>query len=965
MKTGIRERWSEVRALFEAAIEQPRATRAAFVAERATDALLRDAVLALLASEHGATLSTEFAEEPVGVDDKAAGQHLGNYRIVRVLGRGGMGVVYLAEQQQPQRQVAIKLIAGVQDAQTLARFRREADLLARLAHPGIAQIFEVGTEAERPFLAMEYVDGQPLSEFAAGLTREQRLELLACICDAVDHAHGRGVVHRDLKPSNILVGSDGAPKVLDFGIAFLSVPGVETLTATGVLLGTPAYMSPEQAIGGSVVDARTDVYALGVIGYELLTDRLPLSVAGLTPLQALRVVGEDTPPPLSRLDRRLAGDLETIVGKALAKEASLRYPNAGALADDLRRFLAHEPIRARRPSVWRRLRLYTRRNPLLMTLAAVTAISLVAGLALSLSFAWSEARERERAVAASARAEAALAQARGTLTALNQVFSAGNPIVAGQPNVSFRDVLASAAEQIANVPDATRAKVLYALAEAQFNLGDSDAADQRFAAVQTLARALGDNNLYLRAGVRRARQMADQGNPVLAERYIDELLKDADAQKDPLIHASLLLQQAKAALFRGHWVSSLTRFQAAQALWPPPMDDVDPGLRNELEVELLTLETPVLLSQGNPAALQALLQAMQSALLRLGPAMGEEHPQLVRLRVVADALGDLAAYRSGWSGRLLADLRTRIPKLGATHPTVVASIQAGVDMEILDVADLTQFLDLAATTIRALPVGSRLRSRIATDISNSNFVGVAAESLDDYLAMASAQCLPDTPLDQDCVALKSAAAKLMQRERRGEEALALLESMAQPAAVSDDPSLVYAVNVALAAGYRDAKRADDVLRATDAALAALLRDPEIDEALRDRKAWHVSWYYRPAHCDRVLEILLPRESRLRSQGGGVDVLSRMLATCEVRAGRDPAPALARLDAVWDAALRDDSASAVRLEAILGYLEIFDFLGRDDDFARWAKALRELERSGVPLDVARGRPWVERALKLEL
>jgi hypothetical protein len=196
--------------------------------------------------------------------------------------------------------------------------------------------------------------------------------------------------------------------------------------------------------------------------------------------------------------------------------------------------------------------------------------------------------------------------------------------------------------------------------------------------------------------------------------------------------------------------------------------------------------------------------------------MGEEHPRLVRLRVVADALGDRAASRSGWSGRLLADLRTRIPKFGPTHPTVLASIQAGIDMQILDVADLTQFLDLAATTIRALPVGSRLRSRIATDISSSNFVGVAAESLDDYLAMASAQCLPDTPLDQDCVALKSAAAKLLQRERRSEEALALLESMAQPAAVSDDPSLVYAVNLALAAGYRDAARRR--LAATDAAL---------------------------------------------------------------------------------------------------------------------------------------------------
>jgi serine/threonine protein kinase len=346
--------WNKVKALFEACLDAAPQERARLL-DAAPDQV-RTEVEALLATDGFASplennaavfASPLFAKEATQEEPTPAS--IGPYRVLRRLGRGGMGVVYLAEQSQPHREVAIKLVVGQHDPALLTRFRREADALARLPHTGVARVFDVGSDAGRPYLVMEYINGELLSRHATSLTRERRLELLARIADAVEHAHGRGVVHRDLKPSNILVDADGQPKVLDFGIALLNEVGAESLTATGTLLGTPAYMSPEQALGDRVIDARADVYALGVLGYELLTDRLPLPIAGLTPLQALRVVGEHTPPPLSRMDPSLRGDLETVFEKALAKDPSLRYASAGAFADELRRFLAREPIHAHRP----------------------------------------------------------------------------------------------------------------------------------------------------------------------------------------------------------------------------------------------------------------------------------------------------------------------------------------------------------------------------------------------------------------------------------------------------------------------------------------------------------------------------------------------------------------------------------------------------------------------------------------
>ena len=234
-------------------------------------------------------LAAEVVTEPEAVPDR-----IGRYRIVRKIGEGGMGVVYEAEQENPRRTVALKVIRpGVASRQLLGRFRFEAQVLGRLHHPGIAQIYEAGTavipgadrwQGEHPYLVMEYIRGRPLNEFveSSGLRTRERLELVAKTCDAVHHAHQKGVIHRDLKPANILVTEDGQPKVLDFGVARLTDSDVQMTTLrtdVGQLIGTISYMSPEQVAGDSQeLDTLSDVYALGVICYQTLTGRLPRDI---------------------------------------------------------------------------------------------------------------------------------------------------------------------------------------------------------------------------------------------------------------------------------------------------------------------------------------------------------------------------------------------------------------------------------------------------------------------------------------------------------------------------------------------------------------------------------------------------------------------------------------------------------------------------------------------------------------
>ena len=350
-------------------------------------------------------------------------QQVGPYRIVRELGGGGMGTVYLCEQSEPvQRLVAVKVIKlGMDTVELLARFRLERQVLASMRHPHIAQVLDAGmSETGRPYFVMEYVDGAPITRLcdARQLAMPARLELFAQVCRAVQHAHEKGVVHRDLKPSNVLVtvvGDDLVPKVIDFGIARLIAPGADTPqhTRQDQVLGTPEYMSPEQASSGGVdVDTRTDVYSLGVLLYELLCGELPfasarLRQAGFVDLQRILrqelptapstrlrqgevAVAEARGASLDTLHRQVRGELDWIVLKALQKEREGRYASPLALAEDLERHLRHEPVQAGPPGVGYRLKKLLRRHRVEAAAAAAVLLALVVGLVVSTTFYWSE-----------------------------------------------------------------------------------------------------------------------------------------------------------------------------------------------------------------------------------------------------------------------------------------------------------------------------------------------------------------------------------------------------------------------------------------------------------------------------------------------------------------------------------------------------------------------------------------------
>ncbi|HVP73934.1 MAG TPA: serine/threonine-protein kinase [Phycisphaerales bacterium] len=386
----------------------------------------------IVAARHGAADGHE-APSIAGVVQRAAAQALrdaqhdeaplpkriGRYRILCRLGAGGMGAVYQAEQENPRRIVALKVMRpGLMSRSMMRRFEYEAEVLGRLRHPGIAQIYEAGTddqgEGAQPYFAMEFVDGQPLTAYAdaRNLGTRQRLELLALIADAVEHAHRNGVIHRDLKPANILVIDDShlttgdsargdgrtdsqstivgrqstvaLPKVLDFGVARAIDSDIQTTTLrtdVGQLIGTVSYMSPEQAAARPEdLDTRSDVYAMGVIAYELLGGRLPHDLRQRSIPEAMRIIATDEPTPLSAVNRVFRGDVETIVGKALEKEKSRRYQSAAEFAADIRRYLRDEPITARPASAWYQARKFARRNKALVTGLAIAFVALTLGV---------------------------------------------------------------------------------------------------------------------------------------------------------------------------------------------------------------------------------------------------------------------------------------------------------------------------------------------------------------------------------------------------------------------------------------------------------------------------------------------------------------------------------------------------------------------------------------------------------
>lgn len=466
--------WSEVERLFELALAAPPAERAAVLAAACDDPALRREVESLLASDAQAAGFLEPTQPGV----PRAPERVGRYRVLRKLGEGETSSVYLAvrDDDHYHQQVAIKLIRpGMDSRQILQRFHQERQILASLSHPHIARLLDGGsTSAGQPYFVMEYVDGEPLDVHCetAGLSLARRLALFCLVCEAVHAAHRSLVVHRDLKPGNILVDADGAPRLLDFGIAKLLDPdrvGVHVEpTATVARLMTPNYASPEQ-VRGRPISTASDVYSLGVILYKLVTGRRPYELGSQALHDIERVICESTPPPPSALlrgKRRVPRDLDNIALMAMRKQPERRYASAQELADDVRRCLARRPVLARRDTLGYRASSFARRNPGAVAAAAVVLLSILGG-GVATTWQW------RQAIAERTRAETQRTTAEQTLGFVVELFKVTDSPVAVH-EITARELLERGAARLRDParPPATVAALTHTLGVVYRNLGD-------------------------------------------------------------------------------------------------------------------------------------------------------------------------------------------------------------------------------------------------------------------------------------------------------------------------------------------------------------------------------------------------------------------------------------------------------------------------------------------------------------
>ncbi len=560
-----------------------------------------------------------------------------------LLGHGGMGTVWRAEQQSTKREVALKVLGWMAfgSEKARARFEREVELASRLEHPHITRIYESGLYHGVYYYAMELVKGAPLDEYATGhgLDRRQVLSLVRTACRAVQHAHQRSVIHRDLKPSNILVTEDGQPHVLDFGLAkaFQDEDAALTVSASGDVVGTPAYMSPEQAVGRmDLVDTRSDVYSLGVIAYQLLTGALPHAMTGTRNEVLRRIAGEEPRRPRAAA-KGIDGELEALLLKALAQDPDSRYASAGDLADDVDRYLAGEPLLAKAPTTFYFLRKRARRHRVPLAVAGGVLV-LLAGMAI-----WSHVcvvDERGNAIRARDDARHEAEKATAVTGFLNETLTSTDPTEALGREVTVRDVLDKAGRQIearfSGQPH-LMAEIQQSLAIQYAALGDYEAARALLAsAVALRQRLLGDGHAdTLTAMYHLGSVLRRQGKASEAAQWLRRVLagRSETLGKDhpDTLRAMNELAKALAGEGKAREGEDLQRLALATA-------QRTLGKEHRDTLALVTALADALWEQGNRG--QALPLYKQAFETRVG-ALGQDHPDTMSsMDHLASALWD-------------------------------------------------------------------------------------------------------------------------------------------------------------------------------------------------------------------------------------------------------------------------------------------------------------------------------------
>ncbi len=699
------ERWQEIDLLFEAALERPVAARAAFLEEASRgDAALAREVEALLDSDVAAelllgdsatayaaplldALKEELAADPRGTP--AAGSRLGAYRIIEEIGRGGMGAVYLAERadEEFEKRVAIKLVKrGMDTDEVLRRFRAERQILASLEHPGIARLYDGGvSEDGRPFLVMEYIEGRPLTGYCDEhrLGVEQRLALFQTVCQAVQYAHQNLVVHRDLKPSNILVTDQGEVKLLDFGIAKLldegAVPSVPH-TRTEMRVLTPEYASPEQLRGLPVTTA-SDVYALGVVLYELLAGRRPYTLVGKGAIEVERAVLEheverpsaivarrddggagaeagDSRP--TRLRRRLRGDLDTITLKALAKDPDRRYPSAEALREEIDRHLKGLPVAASRDTTTYRAAKFVRRHRGGVLAVSLVVLSLIGGLGAALWQAERAAHERDIA-----EKERDTAEQVGEF--LVELFTTSDPSVSRGQAITARDLLDKGAGQVdrelSDHPE-VRARMMHAMGQAYLGLGLYDQARRLLEGALAIQRQVhgGDHSEVAAALHDLAYLLRDQGRlgesePLFRESLAMRRRLFGDEHLDVVISLNGLAYLLRG---RGDFAESTVLYREALETGRKLF-----GAKHRQIVVSLNGLAAAVYQQGDPKGAEPLFrEALEMTRARLG----EDHPDvpmvLYNLAKVHHETGDVEGSEAFYREAIALGRKVR----GEGHP---------------------------------------------------------------------------------------------------------------------------------------------------------------------------------------------------------------------------------------------------------------------------------------------------------